>query len=113
MLTRIHRALPFQRMGRCGWERAKGSSLRATRGKTWLWSSGFRSAMWTIFSIDAFRQGAGEFAQQRPGLCHRSQDAYLEVAGDRLPDLLIRAAGGRLLAASLYDGVLVEPDRQK
>ena len=100
----------FPRTERCGWERAKGVYFSQDLGKTWLWIE--RLPFRDVDDLDY------DAATQRVLVSSQTSDQVYAIdpktmtwkwwqTGYRIA--LIRPAGDRLVAASLYDGVLVEP----
>ena len=109
MLTRIHR-VAFSADGTLWLGAREGVYFTRDKGKTWLWVDRF-----PFSDIDDLYYDA---AQNRVLVSSRSNDQVYAIdpktlswkwghTGCRIA--LIRAAGGRMVAASMYDGVLVEP----
>jgi photosystem II stability/assembly factor-like uncharacterized protein len=109
MLTRIHR-VAFSADGTLWLGAREGVYFTRDLGKTWLWIERL-----PFRDVDDLYYDAGQgkvLVSTRTGgqvfsIDPKTLDWKLFQTGYRVN--LIRAAGDRLLAASLYDGVLVEP----
>jgi hypothetical protein len=88
----------------------RASTSPTTWAKPGSGSSASPSATPTISATTPRRPHPRQLPVQRPDLLHRPQKPHLEVVPHRLPHRLIRPAGDRIVAASLYDGVLVDPN---
>jgi photosystem II stability/assembly factor-like uncharacterized protein len=109
MLTRIHR-VAFSADGTLWLGAREGVYFTRDRGKTWLWIERlpfrdvddlfYDQAMGRV--LVSSRSGGQVYVIDPKTLAWTWAQSGYRIA-------LIRAAGGRLLAASLYDGVLMEP----
>jgi len=109
MLTRIHR-VAFSSDGTLWLGAREGVYFTRDRGKTWLWIERlpFRDVDDIYYDVAmdrvlvSSRSGGQIYMIDPKNLTWKWAESGYRIA-------LIRAAGGRLLAASLFDGVLVEP----
>jgi photosystem II stability/assembly factor-like uncharacterized protein len=110
MLTRIHR-VAFSTDGTLWLGAREGVYFTHDLGKTWLWFQRFPFRDVDDLSYDA---GLGKVL-----VSSRSSDQVFAIDPKTMgwkwwhtgyPIALVRAAGERVVAASLYDGVLVEPE---
>ena len=109
MLTRIH-CVAFSADGTLWLGAREGVYFTRDLGKTWLWVNRFPLDDVDDLNYDAqLGQGSGQLADsdQVYAIDPKTLEWKWWQTGYRID--LVRAAGGRLLAASLYDGVLVEP----
>jgi outer membrane protein assembly factor BamB len=109
MLTRIHR-VAFSADGTLWLGAREGVYFTRDKGRTWLWIERL-----PFRDVDDLYYDAG---MGRVLVSSRASDQVYSIDPKTLNwtwsrtgygVALIRAAGGRLVAASLYDGVLVEP----
>jgi len=109
MLTRIHR-VAFSADGTLWLGAREGVYFTHDLGRTWLWFERFPFRNVDDLSYDA---GLGKVL-----VSSRSSDEVFAIDPKTMnwkwwhtgyPIALVRAAGKRMVAASLYDGVLVEP----
>ncbi|MGD0901779.1 MAG: transcriptional regulator [Terracidiphilus sp.] len=109
MLTRIHR-VAFSADGTLWLGAREGVYFTRDKGKTWLWIERL-----PFRDVDDLYYDA---AMNKVLVSSRTSDQVYSIDPKTLSwkwsrtgygVALIRASGGRLLAASLYDGVLVEP----
>jgi hypothetical protein len=109
MLTRIHR-VAFSPDGTLWLGAREGVYFTHDLGKTWLWFQRF-----PFRDVDDLSYDAG---QGKVLVSSRSSDEVFAIDPKTLswkwwhtgyPIALVRADGSRVVAASLYDGVLVEP----
>jgi photosystem II stability/assembly factor-like uncharacterized protein len=109
MLTRIHR-VAFSADGTLWLGAREGVYFTRDRGRTWLWIERlpFRDVDDIFYDaatnrvLVSSRSGGQVYMIDPKTLAWKWAESGYRIA-------LIRAAGGRLLAASLFDGVLVEP----
>ena len=113
MLTRIHR-VAFSADGTLWLGAREGVYFTRDKGKTWLWIERL-----PFRDVDDLYYDA---AMNKVLVSSRTSDQVYSIDPKTLRwtwsrtgygVALIRASGGRLLAASLYDGVLVEPQAAK
>jgi hypothetical protein len=109
MLTRIHR-VAFSAEGTLWLGAREGVYFTRDKGKTWLWIERL-----PFRDVDDLYYDA---ATNKVLVSSRTSDQVYAIDPKTLSwkwsrtgygVALIRASGGRLLAASLYDGVLLEP----
>ena len=113
MLTRIHR-VAFSADGTLWLGAREGVYFTRDLGKTWLWIERL-----PFRDVDDLYYDSGQgkvlvstrTSGQVFSIDPKSLEWKLWQTGYRIN--LIRAAGDRLLAASLYDGVLIEPQRPR
>ncbi len=109
MLTRIHR-VAFSADGTLWLGAREGVYFTRDLGKTWLWIHRFPLSDVDDLAYDAHLDKvlvSSRSSDQVYVIDPKSLDWKFAQTGYRIG--LIRAAGVRLLATSLYDGVLVEP----
>jgi hypothetical protein len=113
MLTRIHR-VAFSSDGTLWLGAREGVYFSRDQGKSWLWVHRLPLRDIDDLSYDA--------ALGKVLVCSRSSDQVFVIDPKTLnwgwrqtgyKISLIRAAGDKLIAASLYDGVLAEPPAEK
>jgi photosystem II stability/assembly factor-like uncharacterized protein len=108
-LTRIH-CLAFSADGALWLGAREGVYFTRDQGKTWLWINRFPLGEIDSLSFDARRDKilvTSRSSDQIYAIDPKSLNWKWFQTGYRLN--LARAVDGRLLAASLYDGVVVEP----
>jgi len=110
MLTRIHR-LAFSADGTLWLGAREGVYFTRDKGKTWLWIERLPFRDVDDLYYDAARGKvlvSSQNTDQVFAIDSKTLSWKWSQTGYRIA--LIRAAGERLVAASLYDGVLVEPE---
>ena len=109
MLTRIH-CVAFSADGTMWLGAREGVYFTHDLGKTWMWVHRFPLSDVDDLSYDAHLDRilvSSRTSDQIYVIDPKTLEWRFAQTGYRIA--LVRSAGGRLLAASLYDGVLAEP----